>query len=64
MLLFNNSSSYSNPFGFEDKSANQTRIGNIQSSATEPSTSKCRKKKLTKRNITFLKSLGLTVKKH
>lgn len=57
-----------NPFGFVDKKDSSTCLKNIRQSAVRGSTSikrakKCSKKKLTQKNVKFLKFLGLRVKK-
>lgn len=65
MLIYNTQTSV-NPFGFQNKKANQPNSFGIQSSAVgraTPKSGKCLKKRLTKKNIRFLKSLGFKVKK-
>lgn len=57
-----------NPFGFSDKRATPSCLQNIRQSTLGRSTSfkrakKCSKKKLAAKNVKFLNSLGLKVKK-
>lgn len=57
-----------NPFGFSDISSMSNAIKNNRQRAFDRTTSKkgvrkCLKKKLTAKNVKFLQSLGLAVKK-
>lgn len=65
MFVYNVQTS-GNQFGFEDKNSRSFEKSRILSPAFErvrSKESKCLKKKLTSKNITFLKQLGFSVKK-
>lgn len=66
MLIYNNQIN-SNPFGFNDINKQSVGVKSIQPRDIKRVTSRkscAKKKKLSKKNIVFLKSLGFTVKKH
>lgn len=67
-MIVYNTQNVGNPFGFELKSKGTTKRRIIQSSAIGGARSSrfqknSSKKKLSVKNVTFLKSLGLRVKK-
>lgn len=64
MIVYNVQNS-GNPFGFKNSNTlKKIRIQSRASEGTRPFSQKCARKKLTSKNINFLKGLGFKVNKH